>query len=127
MSRTPPKDSEKKESGSTDGDSPAEKDAGDSNSVLSPKPKESERKSVGECEAQAAEGTAKSDIDMCPPTRLGQFYEFFSFSYLTPPVQCEFPFSLVSRILRLISLVDSDLLIFQISEGLFVHPKMIKD
>ncbi|CAH8275091.1 unnamed protein product [Arabidopsis lyrata] len=87
VSRTPPKDSEKKESGSTDGDSPAEKDAGDSNSVLSPKPKESERKSVGGCEAQAAEGTAKSDIDMCPPTRLGQFYEFFSFSYLTPPVQ----------------------------------------
>ncbi|RID65463.1 hypothetical protein BRARA_D00654 [Brassica rapa] len=24
---------------------------------------------------------------MCPPTRLGQFYEFFSFSHLTPPIQ----------------------------------------
>ncbi|EOA18408.1 hypothetical protein CARUB_v10006951mg [Capsella rubella] len=72
VSRTPP--NEKKESGSTEGDSPADKDAGDSGSGLSPK-------------AQAAEGTDKGEINMCPPTRLGQFYEFFSFSYLTPPIQ----------------------------------------
>lgn len=26
---------------------------------------------------------------MCPPPRLGQFYDFFSFSHLTPPIQCE--------------------------------------
>ncbi|RDX93896.1 Protein TSS, partial [Mucuna pruriens] len=37
-------------------------------------------------------GNAKSDkvdgdISMCPPPRLGQFYEFFSFSHLTPPFQ----------------------------------------
>ncbi|PIA31853.1 hypothetical protein AQUCO_04800033v1 [Aquilegia coerulea] len=24
---------------------------------------------------------------MCPPTKLGQFYDFFSFSHLTPPIQ----------------------------------------
>lgn len=27
---------------------------------------------------------------MCPPPRLGQFYDFFSLSHLTPPIQCEF-------------------------------------
>ncbi|CAN7119467.1 unnamed protein product [Brassica rapa subsp. narinosa] len=69
------------------------KDAGDSDSVLSPKLKESEKKLVvgnggGGCEAsQAAEGGDKGEINMCPPTRLGQFYEFFSFSHLTPPIQ----------------------------------------
>ncbi|GAV77699.1 eIF3_p135 domain-containing protein/TPR_12 domain-containing protein [Cephalotus follicularis] len=26
-------------------------------------------------------------VSMCPPPRLGQFYEFFSFSHLTPPLQ----------------------------------------
>ncbi|KAF7838111.1 protein TSS [Senna tora] len=26
------------------------------------------------------------DISMCPPPRLGQFYDFFSFSHLTPPI-----------------------------------------
>ncbi|CAH2077719.1 unnamed protein product [Thlaspi arvense] len=87
VSRTSPKDSGQKESGSNEGDSPAEKDAGDSGSGLSPKPKESEKKLVGNCEAQAAEGGEKGDINMCPPTRLGQFYEFFSFSHLTPPIQ----------------------------------------
>lgn len=30
---------------------------------------------------------------LCPPPRLGQFYDFFSFSHLTPPIQCEFFFS----------------------------------
>lgn len=29
-------------------------------------------------------------VSMCPPPRLGQFYDFFSFSHLTPPVQCQF-------------------------------------
>ncbi|XP_027901951.1 protein TSS isoform X2 [Vigna unguiculata] len=37
-------------------------------------------------------GNAKADkvdgdISMCPPPRLGQFYDFFSFSHLTPPFQ----------------------------------------
>ncbi|XP_042505801.1 protein TSS-like [Macadamia integrifolia] len=36
----------------------------------------------------ATEGTDKGDIaSMCPPPKLGQFYDFFSFSHLTPPVQ----------------------------------------
>lgn len=37
------------------------------------------------------DGSEKADgsVSMCPPPRLGQFYEFFSFSHLTPPVQCE--------------------------------------
>ncbi|CAH8314549.1 unnamed protein product [Eruca vesicaria subsp. sativa] len=64
-------------------------DAGDSGSNLSPKPNESEKKLVGGgCEAsQAAEGVDKGEINMCPPIRLGQFYEFISFSHLTPPIQ----------------------------------------
>ncbi|KAG5243708.1 protein TSS [Salix suchowensis] len=30
---------------------------------------------------------ADAAVSMCPPPRLGQFYNFFSFSHLTPPVQ----------------------------------------
>ncbi|KAF8094347.1 hypothetical protein N665_0365s0033 [Sinapis alba] len=64
-------------------------DAGDSGSNISPKPKESEKKLVvGGCEAsQATEGGDKGEINMSPPIRLGQFYEFISFSHLTPPIQ----------------------------------------
>ncbi|PKI70197.1 hypothetical protein CRG98_009389, partial [Punica granatum] len=35
-------------------------------------------------------GGEKADtaaMSMCPPPRLGQFYDFFSFSHLTPPIQ----------------------------------------
>ncbi|GLT80465.1 hypothetical protein SLA2020_519030 [Shorea laevis] len=32
-------------------------------------------------------GDAALPVSMCPPPRLGQFYDFFSFSHLTPPVQ----------------------------------------
>ncbi|EXB57988.1 hypothetical protein L484_001739 [Morus notabilis] len=39
---------------------------------------------------KAADGADKSGgdpaVSMCPPPRLGQFYEFFSFSNLTPPI-----------------------------------------
>uniref|UniRef100_A0A1J3JXP1 Clustered mitochondria protein n=1 Tax=Noccaea caerulescens TaxID=107243 RepID=A0A1J3JXP1_NOCCA len=77
-----------KESVSSEGDSRADKDAGDSSSGLSPKPNESEKKLVvGGNESKAAEGGEKGEINMCPPIRLGQFYDFFSFSYLTPPIQ----------------------------------------
>ncbi|XP_038696013.1 protein TSS-like isoform X1 [Tripterygium wilfordii] len=31
--------------------------------------------------------TDSAAVSLCPPLRLGQFYEFFSFSNLTPPVQ----------------------------------------
>ncbi|GAY48522.1 hypothetical protein CUMW_112300 [Citrus unshiu] len=35
-----------------------------------------------------SEITEKGDaVSMCPPPRLGQFYDFFSFSHLTPPLQ----------------------------------------
>lgn len=35
-----------------------------------------------------SESTEKGDaVPMCPPPRLGQFYDFFSFSHLTPPLQ----------------------------------------
>jgi protein TIF31 len=37
---------------------------------------------------------ADAEVSMCPPPRLGQFYDFFSFSHLTPPVQCQLSFSL---------------------------------
>ncbi|ERN07098.1 protein TSS isoform X1 [Amborella trichopoda] len=38
--------------------------------------------------ASATEATEKGDFStMCPPPKLGQFYEFFSFSHLTPPLQ----------------------------------------
>lgn len=43
------------------------------------------------------EGMDKADlaaVSMYPPPRLGQFYDFFSFSHLTPPVHCEFILSL---------------------------------
>lgn len=40
--------------------------------------------------AAAKEATEKGDMaGMCPPSKLGQFYEFFSFSHVTPPIQCE--------------------------------------
>lgn len=38
--------------------------------------------------AAAKEATEKGDMTgMCPPSRLGSFYEFFSLSHLTPPIQ----------------------------------------
>lgn len=36
----------------------------------------------------ADKGDAEAAM-MYPPPRLGQFYDFFSFSHLTPPIQCE--------------------------------------
>jgi molybdenum cofactor biosynthesis enzyme len=41
--------------------------------------------------AAAKEATEKGDMTgMCPPSKLGQFYEFLSFSHLTPPLQCKY-------------------------------------
>ncbi|KAJ8560818.1 hypothetical protein K7X08_022678 [Anisodus acutangulus] len=38
--------------------------------------------------AEAADAMEKGDpAMMCPPPRLGQFYDFFSFAHLTPPIQ----------------------------------------
>ncbi|CAK7338137.1 unnamed protein product [Dovyalis caffra] len=48
--------------------------------------KKSENKSGKDA---CTEGMEKADaaVSMCRPPRLGQFYDFFSFSHLTPPVQ----------------------------------------
>ncbi|KNA20821.1 hypothetical protein SOVF_049160 isoform B [Spinacia oleracea] len=37
--------------------------------------------------AAAAAGGEKGEVNMCPPPQLGQFYDFFSFANLTPPIQ----------------------------------------
>ncbi|PHU11108.1 hypothetical protein BC332_18038 [Capsicum chinense] len=38
--------------------------------------------------ADGGDAAEKGDpVMMCPPPRLGQFYEFFSFAHLTPPIQ----------------------------------------
>ncbi|KAL9224148.1 hypothetical protein vseg_000212 [Gypsophila vaccaria] len=34
----------------------------------------------------SAESGEKGEVNMSPPPRLGQFYDFFSFSHLTPPI-----------------------------------------
>ncbi|XP_048133887.1 protein REDUCED CHLOROPLAST COVERAGE 2 isoform X2 [Rhodamnia argentea] len=44
--------------------------------------------SIQKCAGVVADkGDAASAVSLCPPPRLGQFYDFFSFSHLTPPVQ----------------------------------------
>ncbi|KAF8400473.1 hypothetical protein HHK36_013771 [Tetracentron sinense] len=90
--RASPKELGSKEPGSNDGepslDSVAE-NGGEPNS----KPKTGNKKSNGDDGGKsegsvAVEETEKGDFSsMCPPPRLGQFYDFFSFSHLTPPVQ----------------------------------------
>ncbi|XP_022731941.1 protein TSS [Durio zibethinus] len=37
--------------------------------------------------SKAKEKIDAAAVSMCPPPRLGQFYDFFSFSHLTPPIQ----------------------------------------
>jgi hypothetical protein len=42
----------------------------------------------------AKEATEKGDMTgMCPPSKLGLFNEFLSFSYLRPPLQCQYFFT----------------------------------
>ncbi|XP_055822957.1 protein REDUCED CHLOROPLAST COVERAGE 2 isoform X2 [Solanum dulcamara] len=75
---------------------------GPENALAEPKsgkPKTQEPKKVGakpskpdaaagcDC-ADAGDAAEKGDpAMMCPPPRLGQFYDFFSFAHLTPPIQ----------------------------------------
>ncbi|CAJ1975504.1 unnamed protein product [Sphenostylis stenocarpa] len=61
-------------------------DLGSENGLeTSPKPKLVDPNSdLGNAKTDKVDG----DISMCPPPRLGQFYDFFSFSHLTPPFQC---------------------------------------
>lgn len=39
-----------------------------------------------------AESAAASTVSMYPPPKLGQFYDFFSLSHLTPPLHCMLSF-----------------------------------
>lgn len=39
---------------------------------------------------EGSEKGGDSVVSLCPPPRLGQFYDFFSFSHLTPPIHCAF-------------------------------------
>ncbi|KAJ8448788.1 hypothetical protein Cgig2_011409 [Carnegiea gigantea] len=41
----------------------------------------------GEAENAKAANVPAGEVNLCPPPRLGQFYDFFSFSHLTPPIQ----------------------------------------
>lgn len=41
----------------------------------------------GGAAAAAAAAAAAGEVNLCPPPRLGQFYDFFSFSHLTSPIQ----------------------------------------
>lgn len=52
---------------------------------------------------------AAGEVDMRPPPRLGQFYDFFSFSHLTPPIQCQSSFSLLLFLLIVCFVLDYSL------------------
>ncbi|KAK4431900.1 protein TSS [Sesamum alatum] len=103
--RTGAKDSGPKEPGSTTS-SPTGSECAASDS--SPKPKPADKKGGGNnagvpkvkpakpevpASPTGASGTDTADKGdaaaamMCPPPRLGQFYDFFSFPHLTPPIQ----------------------------------------
>lgn len=48
-----------------------------------------------------AAAAAAAAVSLSPPPRLGQFYDFFSFSQLTPPIQCialSFSFVLIDQV-----------------------------
>lgn len=70
-----------KEPGPADGE--ASDNAGDQ-----PTPKPADKK-PGPGLHVAPDANDKADVSMCPPPRLGEFYDFFSFSHLTPPLHCE--------------------------------------
>ncbi|KAK9060659.1 hypothetical protein SSX86_021365 [Deinandra increscens subsp. villosa] len=63
--------------GSSDGESGQDKKS--SNGAKSPKTEAS----IGSDQSEKGDPTA----EIYPPPRLGQFYDFFSFSHLTPPIQ----------------------------------------
>jgi protein TIF31 len=77
-----PAEAEPSQSLSSDhGEDPTHKKPGGAQRVGGPVPNKS-----------GPDGTERADVaavSMYPPPRLGQFYEFFSFSHLTPPVHCE--------------------------------------
>ncbi|KAK7304132.1 hypothetical protein RJT34_15200 [Clitoria ternatea] len=63
---------------------PASENATESSPKPKPKPKPADPNlDSGNAKPDKVDG----DISMCPPPRLGLFYDFFSFSHLTPPFQ----------------------------------------
>lgn len=78
----------------------------------------------------AAEKGDVAAAAMYPPPRLGQFYDFFSFSHLTPPIQCEFSFSLnVERYVLICCLVrlfgygsNAHVLYYRMSHNIYLSP-----
>uniref|UniRef100_A0A5B7BBA0 Clu domain-containing protein n=1 Tax=Davidia involucrata TaxID=16924 RepID=A0A5B7BBA0_DAVIN len=96
-----PKEPGPRETGSYDGEAGPENAGCEANS----KPKGGEKKTTTTATGGAQRGThgtksaksegsggdsaEKADVAtvLCPPSRLGQFYDFFSFSHLTPPIQ----------------------------------------
>lgn len=77
-SSSSPKTAGRKDAGSKDRSGPVDQGSGSDN----------EKKQKEEAEKEKGDG----QVSMCPPPRLGQFYDFFSFSHLTPPIQCELPY-----------------------------------
>ncbi|MED6222877.1 Protein REDUCED CHLOROPLAST COVERAGE 2 [Stylosanthes scabra] len=76
-----------KDYGSVDDEQSQQNSGVENGSETSPKAKASEPNSdCGNAKSEKAE-KLEGDISMCTPPRLGQFYDFFSFSYLTPPFQ----------------------------------------
>ena len=66
---------------------PGSLDSNSGSHNAAPKPK-SAVSTTPEVSDAAAKGETAASV-MYPPPRVGQFYDFFSFSHLTPPIQCE--------------------------------------
>ncbi|KAJ8750965.1 hypothetical protein K2173_016146 [Erythroxylum novogranatense] len=84
----------RKDSGSKDGGAAVESSLcaeNDGGNDVNHKPKSIDKKSKaakdGAVHSSEKMNEAAGQVSMCPPPRLGQFYDFFSFSHLTPPVQ----------------------------------------
>lgn len=89
--RTSPKDSGSKDAGSTEAvQSPGFDDGTDQNKTQKTAENKKKAANVTNNKSAAKSECTEGVAEMCPPPRLGQFYDFFSFSHLTPPVQCEF-------------------------------------
>ncbi|GFP96618.1 clustered mitochondria protein [Phtheirospermum japonicum] len=92
--RTGSKDSPPNETGSSESEPGLPNEA----SGISPKPGAADKKAAVSPKYKPEAPASASGLDMamkgenaaammCPPQRLGQFYDFFSFSHLTPPIQ----------------------------------------
>ncbi|XP_061355270.1 protein REDUCED CHLOROPLAST COVERAGE 2 isoform X2 [Gastrolobium bilobum] len=86
--RSSPKDpTSTKDSGSVETEPWQQSPRSENGSESSPKPKPGDPNSEsGNRKTEKAE-KVEGEISLYPPPRLGQFYDFFSFSHLTPPFQ----------------------------------------